>query len=137
MIGRGRPFELGNTYGQGRPPGSRNKKSVLLQKKLLENADQIVGVLIDRAFQGDRFALTLCIERLIPRLKTVEELPFEQIQEHDQMLLSKEQLAPLTDDELVTFYRIVSKIAIIQENSPEAALEPQPAAEPKPEPEQS
>jgi hypothetical protein len=63
---RGRPFELRNTSGRGRPRGSPNKKSLVLQKLLLEQGGEIIQTLIDRAKKGDRTALTLSLERLIP-----------------------------------------------------------------------
>lgn len=77
---RGRPFQPGNTFGRGRPRGSRNKKSLMLQRLLLEQAKEIVQSVIDRAKEGDRTAQALCMERLIPRLKDVPE-PVEQPQE--------------------------------------------------------
>ena len=65
---KGKPFEPGNTFGKGRPPGSRNKKTRFLES--LENHGEAI---IDKAklmaLQGDRTALRLCLERLIPVAK--------------------------------------------------------------------
>jgi hypothetical protein len=84
MSERGRPFEPGNQFGQGRPPGSKNKKSLLLQEMLLDHGEEIMLTLIKRAKKGDRAALALCVERLIPPLKEVAELPVEQSQQPQQ-----------------------------------------------------
>jgi hypothetical protein len=81
---RGRPFELGNTFGQGRPRGSPNKKGLMLQRLLLENGEEIIGTVIDRAKKGDRAALALCMERLIPRLKDAAELPEDSLSTTNQ-----------------------------------------------------
>lgn len=80
MSKRGRPFQSGNRYGQGRPAGSPNKKSWLLQHMLLNEGEAIILKLIELARKGDRTARTLCVERLIPRLKDLPELPLEQLQ---------------------------------------------------------
>jgi hypothetical protein len=66
---RGRPFEPGNTVGRGRPPGSPNKKGLMLERALLEKGDKILKTLMDRAMKGDRAALALCIERLYSAFK--------------------------------------------------------------------
>jgi hypothetical protein len=61
----GRPFERGNKAGKGRPPGSRNKKTKLLQ--LLEGrGEAIVTKAMFMALNGDRSALRLCMDRLVP-----------------------------------------------------------------------
>ena len=75
---RGRPFEPGNKFGKGRPRGSPNKKSLLLQQMLLDQGQEIVQSVIDSANKGDRTAQTLCMDRLIPPLKPVSELAVEQ-----------------------------------------------------------
>ncbi len=102
MSRRGRPFELGNTFGKGRPPGSPNKTSLLLQKMLLDNGREIVESIIEDAKKGDPAARKLCIERLIPRLKDAAALP---IVEEDRIATSMEMPLlgssySLDDDEL-------------------------------------
>jgi hypothetical protein len=117
MSQRGRPFETGNTFGQGRPPGSRNKKSLLLQELLLDAGEEILQTVIDRAKKGDRAALALCMERLVPRLKEVAELPVEQSQEDPQLTtnhnMETHQLdySKLTEEEFNAFEHLVEKMA--------------------------
>ena len=113
---RGRPFELGNRFGQGRPPGSPNKKGLMLQRLLLENGEDIIGTLIDRAKKGDRAALALCVERLIPRLKDAAELP-EDSQLTTNQDTEKVDLSVLTDEELELLERLSSKIRVVQPGS--------------------
>jgi len=62
---RGRPFEPGNQVGRGRPRGSRNKRTSLL-KAMEEHGEPIVKNCMILALKGDRVALRLCMERLVP-----------------------------------------------------------------------
>jgi hypothetical protein len=62
---RGR-FQPGNTYGKGRPEGSRNKVSVMLQSLLEEQAQAVTEKVVELAKRGDSTAMRLVIERLIP-----------------------------------------------------------------------
>lgn len=75
---RGRPFQPGNKYGRGRPRGSRNKKSLVMQELLLDDGLEVLSTVIDRAKKGNPTAMKLVMERLIPPLKPVTELPVEQ-----------------------------------------------------------
>ena len=63
---RGRPFQLGNMYGKGRPKGSRNKLTLAAQRLLEEHCESIVRKCVIGALQGDRQAMRLCVERLLP-----------------------------------------------------------------------
>lgn len=63
---RGRPFEAGNQFGQGRPKGSRNrpKPGDDLWEKF---GPHLVSECIRRALtEGDRTALRLCVDRVSP-----------------------------------------------------------------------
>jgi hypothetical protein len=60
----GRPFERGNKAGKGRPPGSRNKKGILLDM-LQDRGEAILTKGIFMALSGDRVLQRVCIERLI------------------------------------------------------------------------
>ena len=59
--------ESGNPAG--RPRGVRDKRSVLAEQLLEDDADAIVRKAIDLAKAGDGGALKLCIERICPSLK--------------------------------------------------------------------
>jgi hypothetical protein len=63
---RGRPFQLGNTLGRGRPPGSRNKIASPLQQTLEEHAETLTKKCVHMALQGNTIAMRLCMERLLP-----------------------------------------------------------------------
>jgi hypothetical protein len=65
---RGRPFELGNTVGRGRPAGRRNKKT-LLQELLESHGKALITQVQILAMKGDPTAMRLCIERLLPVCK--------------------------------------------------------------------
>jgi hypothetical protein len=63
---RGRPFQRGNKYGRGRPPGSRNKIARLCQDTLDSHAETLTKKCVYLAFQGNPTAMRLCMERLMP-----------------------------------------------------------------------
>jgi hypothetical protein len=63
---RGRPFQPGNKYGRGRPPGSRNKSSRVCQETLEGHAENLTKKCLYMAFQGNPTAMRLCMERLMP-----------------------------------------------------------------------
>ena len=63
----GKPFELGNTMGKGRPRGSRNKRTIY-QEALESHALPIIHKMKFQALKEipDMTALCACFERLIP-----------------------------------------------------------------------
>jgi hypothetical protein len=63
---RGRPFPPGNTLGRGRPKGSRNKTKAPGQQLLEDNAELLARKCLVLAMQGDRSAMRLCMERILP-----------------------------------------------------------------------
>jgi hypothetical protein len=66
MASRGRPFELGNKLGRGRPQGSRNRTTLLAQEMLQSRAPEIVNKCLELALNGDSAAIRLCLERVAP-----------------------------------------------------------------------
>jgi hypothetical protein len=63
---RGRPFEPGNKFGQGRPKGSRNKTTLVAQRLLEEYSEPIVRKCIVDALKGDGPSRRICMERILP-----------------------------------------------------------------------
>lgn len=68
-MGTGKPFVAGNTSGKGRPPGSCNKKTIF-QEALEKDGEAIIQKIKQRALKSDPTAMKLCMERLLPVLKT-------------------------------------------------------------------
>ena len=72
-------FEKGQSGNPaGRPPGSRNKSTILAEAMFQGEAETIIRMAIDKAKAGDITAIRLCLERVFPRLKdraTVFDLP--------------------------------------------------------------
>jgi len=62
-------FQKGNTFGRGRPQGSRNKATIAMQEILDGHGESITKKCALLALQGDSTALRLCMERLIPPRK--------------------------------------------------------------------
>ena len=65
---RGRPFEPGNKMGKGRPPGSRNQRTVF-SVMMDSHGEALIKQCQVLALKGDPTALRLCIERLLPPCK--------------------------------------------------------------------
>jgi hypothetical protein len=63
---RGRPFGPGNP---GRRPGSRNKRAVLVEKLMADDAKAIAEAVIKAAKAGDMVAARLVLERIAPARK--------------------------------------------------------------------
>ena len=54
----------------GRPKGRRNKLTRMAQKLLEENGEEILMVAIEKAKAGDLTALRLCLERILPPVRS-------------------------------------------------------------------
>ncbi|MFI5015830.1 MAG: DUF5681 domain-containing protein, partial [Hyphomicrobiales bacterium] len=64
---RGRPFQPGQSGNpKGRPKGSRNVTTLMLEALLEGEGEAILGKFIERAMQGDSRAQKACIYRLLP-----------------------------------------------------------------------
>jgi hypothetical protein len=61
---RGRPFQPGNP---GRPPGSKNKLTPLLEELVENEGQELTRKLIDLAKERKLQALLFCMKRLIPQ----------------------------------------------------------------------
>jgi len=57
------PGHSGNPAG--RPPGSRNKKTLALEETFDEHAEEILKELIARAKDGEKTAMRLCVDRML------------------------------------------------------------------------
>ena len=66
---RGQPFQPGNSFGRGRPKGSRNRSTKLAQELLDNYSSALISKCIQKAIQGDSACMRLCIERIVPILR--------------------------------------------------------------------
>jgi hypothetical protein len=73
------PFEKGQSGNPaGRPPGARNKATIMAEALLQGEAEELTRSAIERAKSGDMAALRMCLDRLAPpcRHRTIVfELP--------------------------------------------------------------
>lgn len=107
---RGRPFEPGNNFGTGRPKGSRNKTRVSVEQILLQHAEGLMKKCIVLALQGERNALKLCMERLmpvrregfvsLPALRTQTSLDVAESCDHLLRAISRGRLTPAEGKQL-------------------------------------
>lgn len=64
---RFQPGQSGNPAG--RPRGSRNKRTIIVEKLLDDSAGELTTAAIARATEGDPAALRACMDRVAPRLR--------------------------------------------------------------------
>ena len=64
------PFEKGQSGNPlGRPPGSRNKATIIAEMLLQGEAEELTRLAIERAKAGDMLALRMCLDRAAPPCK--------------------------------------------------------------------
>lgn len=63
---RGRPFEPGNTFGRGRPRGSRNRKTEQAQRLFEANSPAIMALAINQC-REDPQTLRMLARYIVPR----------------------------------------------------------------------
>jgi hypothetical protein len=64
------PFQPGQSGNPaGRPRGSRNKRTIIVEKLLDDSAGELTSAAIARATEGDPAALRACMDRVAPRLR--------------------------------------------------------------------
>lgn len=66
---RGRPFEQGNKFGKGRPTGSRNKATLVLEALLDDEGEDVVRRMVTEAKGGNMTAAKALLDRLVPPRK--------------------------------------------------------------------
>jgi hypothetical protein len=68
---RGKPFEPGNKFGRGRPPGSRNKKTIAAQVLLDRFENKIISKALTMALRGngDSGMMRALLPHILPRRK--------------------------------------------------------------------
>jgi hypothetical protein len=64
--GKGRFAKGASGNPAGRPPGSRNKLTLLMEALLESQAEQLTQKVIDLGLAGDIHALRLCLDRIFP-----------------------------------------------------------------------
>jgi hypothetical protein len=64
------PFEKGQSGNPaGRPPGARNKATIMAELLLQGEAEAMMQLAIERAKAGDIAALRMCLDRMVPLRK--------------------------------------------------------------------
>ena len=79
-----RPGQSGNP--KGRPRGSRNRATLLAQELLGDEGETIMRKAIDLARKGDKVALKLCLERIVPRPGRTVEIDLPAVKKADDLV---------------------------------------------------
>jgi hypothetical protein len=84
---RGRPFQPGNQFGQGRPKGSRNKNTLQAQKLFEDNSAAIMALAINKC-REDPHILRMLAGYVVPRRRDLPlnlgRLPLKTLQDLDR-----------------------------------------------------
>lgn len=68
---RGKPFQKGQSGNpNGRPAGSRNKRTLALEEILDGEVEDITRKAVDAAKNGDMFAIKLILDRVLPPVRS-------------------------------------------------------------------
>jgi Family of unknown function (DUF5681) len=126
---RGRPFKPGKSGNpNGRPKGSRNKATLLMEALLEGEAENITRKLIEKAIAGHFPAMRFCGDRLLAprRSRTVQfELPPIETPEDAQKAASAVVTAcangELTTTEAKEFMSLIQAYASLTPSEPSAA----------------
>ena len=71
MAKNSKSFKKGQSGNpDGKPPGSRNKATLAAEALLDGEAEAITRKAIDKALEGDLAAIRLCLERILPTIKS-------------------------------------------------------------------
>lgn len=117
---KGQFTESGNL--SGRPKGIKDRRTVLRQQ-LDEHGDALLKVAVDMALQGDPQSLRLCLERIMPPIKsTADPISFdlegESLTEQAQSVLqavSKGEVDPENGRKLLSAIADVGRIQEVDE----------------------
>ena len=63
---RPQTFKPGNTFGKGRPAGSRNKSQLAIEKIGQDNAEAVYQKVVEAALAGDMVAAKCVLDRVVP-----------------------------------------------------------------------
>ena len=105
------PFEKGESGNPaGRPRGSRNRATLLMESLLADDAEAIGRKAIEMAKQGDMAAIRLCMDRLAPAPKgepvAFELPPLEK--PADSVAAAAEIVAAVAAGELTPYVRAIA-----------------------------
>jgi hypothetical protein len=84
-MSRGRPFEPGNTFGKGRPKGSKNKGTPAGRRLLEEHEESLMRKAIAEGMKGNMKALLWCLTELSRRMPRAAKLKLLPIKTHEDV----------------------------------------------------
>lgn len=83
-------FKPGNTFGKGRPAGSRNKAQLALEKIGQDNAEAVYQKVVEASLAGDMIAAKCILDRVLPvrkgaRITIGDQLENKTIEQLDEI----------------------------------------------------
>jgi hypothetical protein len=125
---RGRPFEPGNTFGPGRPKGSRNRTAALAQQLLEEYAGGIMKKCIHDAMEGDPVCMRLCVDRILSPLRdSLVSIKLPKVEDAKQLPKVVSEICRLTGRGELTpqeAQSLASVLTVLKDNLPLEQLPP-------------
>ena len=123
------PFQPGQSGNPaGRPRGSRNKKTIVLEALVDGEAEAVMQKVITMAKMGDDVAMRLCVERMMPpRRERPVPLPLPRIEtDADARQASADVIEALAEGEVTPkeaeqLLRAIAGAAVIQQSNEVAA----------------
>jgi len=122
---RGKPFKPGQSGNPaGKPPGAKNRATVLAQALFDGEAESLTRKIIELAKAGDISALKVCIDRLCPPMKAQSAPVQVEIPATDSMsdiansfikAAAEGRLAPDVAAQLVAAVGTVARVAEVDE----------------------
>jgi len=122
---RGKPFKPGQSGNPaGKPPGAKNRATVLAQALFNGEAEALTRTIIELAKAGDMQALKICIDRLCPPMKAQSAPVQVEIPSTDSMsdiansfikAAAEGRLAPDVATQLVSAVGTVAHVAEVDE----------------------
>lgn len=108
-------FQPGNRMGKGRPEGSKNKATILLEEMGEENAMAIYQSMIEKAKEGDIQSAKFIMERIMPIRKSRPlSLPIKDIKDLDKIQVAFDKLFEEMSTGKITLDEMLSLVQVLE-----------------------
>jgi len=121
--GPGRPFQKGQSGNpDGRPAGSRNAATQLAEALLDGEAAALTRKLVELALEGDRAALKLAFERIVPRRARTRPFPLPAINSAADLMPAMAAIARAAAEGVITPFDAAEMARLVETMSRAAEI---------------